>query len=80
MKICVTKKDIANGTPTEPDCCPIALALIRAGFNDVSVDTDNVRLFVGKPSLKLPQKAIDFIEQFDNGEEVDPFTFELKLP
>lgn len=30
--------------------------------------------------IELPKEVLDFINKFDNGEEVEPFNFELELP
>ena len=92
MKIHVTSKDIKNGEQCNDCRCPIALALTRAGFVDVSVlptlfnyrAQDGTQTGFTKPGRKLPIKVQKFIERFDkNGrggqfKKLAPFTFELK--
>lgn len=81
MKISVTKADITKGEPDDCLSCPIALALKRKVTN-VEVDSDNIDFkWKGKKycNIRLPLEAVDFIEQFDCGEQVKPFTFTLLL-
>jgi hypothetical protein len=79
MTIHVTQEHIDKGLKS---CggCPIALALRDAGFNDVVVFQ---RRFIydarrGSPSHTLPPEAREFIEKFDKGRTVQPFSFELE--
>ena len=87
----VTKRDIENGAPSEPESCPIALA-VRRKFPDrtIQVDTDELRVIdTGKKPSKdlvgrLPRRARNFIEDFDwmAGDEPDfpgPFSFQVTL-
>jgi hypothetical protein len=82
MKVRVTKNDIQKGTRRDKDQCPIGLALSRRGYDEVTVDKRAVALErKGKyvRALPLPPEAQVFITRFDNGERVEPFTFELDL-
>lgn len=76
MKIEVTQEDIKAGRKTECTRCPIALAIKRKVGYTMSVGTrvcgslDN--------EFQLPKIAQDFISNFDHGNPVEPFTFELE--
>ena len=89
MKINVTKKDIKNGQPENIKCCAIALALRRTfKTNMVEVKKDDN---TNKVILQIDDDEYDqyyvsksdhittFIEKFDIGEDVEPFTFEINL-
>lgn len=58
--------------------CPIAVALACMGFADSLVGEDRVELDAGCNS-QLPPSARRFIEDYDNGEPVNPFTFNLEI-
>jgi hypothetical protein len=83
--ISVTAEHIARGEPDSCRFCPVALA-INGAFPDaglIAVDGDHVALCDG-PSLSnnwieldMPDPARRFIEAFDQGGHVEPFTFEL---
>jgi hypothetical protein len=80
MKIQITEKCIKNGIRRDVHCCPIALALQRAGLRDVHVSN---RYIQGNGkfkhyAFKLPRKAIAFIWDFDRKKPVKPFAFVLK--
>lgn len=77
MLITVTRCHILEGEPSSPATCPVALAL-REMFEDYRISVRENSVLIGKGlSLRLPDDAIWFISLFDNGEEVEPFTFEL---
>lgn len=79
MKISVTQKHIANGTPNSCGLCPIALAVMDATQADsVSVGLHNCCFQIGKlfQSYDMPETASRFIVDFDNGCKVSPFEFE----
>lgn len=81
MRISVTKADIAKGDPDDYLSCPIALALKRKAtkvrVGSVTADFK----WKGRKYLDiyLPSEAVRFIEQFDSGESVKPFTFDLSI-
>lgn len=78
MKIEVTQEDINKGEVTECRRCPIALAVIRATGNKyVLVDSDYTH--VGTKFCPTPVTAKRFIRNFDYGNDVQPFTFELPI-
>ena len=84
MRINVTRRDIDRGEQYSPEDCPIARAA-RRHFRDVSVAWDAL-LAAGqlRPGsslevrFELPDEAKEFIRAFDDGEDVHPFTFELR--
>lgn len=78
MKIHVTKEDIKNGERFDCHRCPIALAATRAGLTDV--DVDYLTISANQETHTLPDNAVCFIDRFDDGESVKPFTFILDVP
>jgi len=80
--ITVTAKDIqkatdliaADGPRTE--CCPIALAAKRVFRKRVRVSYETITVARHK-YFDLPPHAAHFIEKFDNGLYVEPFSFEV---
>ena len=79
IKVVVTEADIAIGQPESPYACPIALALIRNGAEDVEV-TDRIECFIDDKFFRsdLPAQAAAFVEAFDDYRAVDPFAFEIE--
>lgn len=81
MRISVTSEDIRDGVPTSATHCPIALAINRI-FPGSNARVTNERVYLHNwygPNkvLDLPEKAIDFIKIFDNGDGEFPFEFEV---
>lgn len=83
IEVSVTETRIAKGRPGCEYACPIALALRGAGFRKAEVDDYNVwfdgMLDSGRTGF-LPSPARRFVERFDLGKSVRPFTFKLKRP
>ena len=78
MKITVTKKDILEGTRASGKSCPIALACRRAG---IDIGNGVGMCFIwADPQIDIPLKVSTFIEKFDDGKPVKPFSFHLKVP
>ena len=76
MKITVTKADISSATRDCPERnCPVAKALSRMGFV-VDVCTHHIKFASGNESI-MPQKAIDWIDQYDHRKTIKPFSFNL---
>ncbi len=77
MKVIVTKKDIKLGQPELTDSCPIALALKRKHLGKPSVESDYFTVTVRGEERRfdLPDNAKLFVENFDEGYDVEPFTF-----
>ena len=83
MKIGVTKHDIDNGIQNKCQLCPIALAVKRKINGEVIVFGNGISIFItdiirSYRYYKLPLKAKNFIQRFDDGKKVKPFTFEAR--
>lgn len=81
-KICVTNKDIDRGAPKSVWQCPIAIALKRkfAKFTPSVSEVEFSLWFKGDQEFySLPRKAEKFIQDFDNGKKVKPFSFCVNL-
>lgn len=92
MKIRVTRKHIDLGVPCSMSRCPIALAIkektgswrVRVEHGSVkflkpgeSIRFDDLGYVVG--SVLIASKATEFIDKFDLGRDVKPFTFNLDI-
>jgi len=82
-RITVTQKHINHGQRHAPPSCPIALAVKeQLGTDDAWVDGSFIR--AGRPSWDAfqeywtPATAKPFIEDFDAGLVVEPFSFEME--
>lgn len=85
VKVVVGKNEIKNGRPNECDYWPIALALIKSfpEVDRVSVGThleimanDNDCTTIIEPTN---QALLKFMDTFDEGKQVKPFSFFIKL-
>ena len=84
----IEKTHIEDGAITSEESCPIALSVleITKGNCQVRVYTEclNLRLEAGINSvdieIPLPENARKFIDDFDRGNEVDPFSFTVAIP
>jgi hypothetical protein len=78
-QITVTQAHIDKGKPQKADDCPIFHALTDAGFNVDEVDLwAFIEIYPNEWAyIALPDEATSFIDQFDAGKPVQPFTFEL---
>jgi hypothetical protein len=80
LKITVTEENIKNGK-FSPTSCAVALAMIEAGVESVSVHPNRDGLIhygYGK-TVKIPLSVLKFINSFDKRNEVCPITFNIKL-
>jgi hypothetical protein len=79
----VTQRDIERGIRSKCSDCPVALAVKRALGKRVKVfsgvSTSYLYLDHNKKPFPLPASAVEFIDRFDSGHKVEPFTFKLKL-
>lgn len=82
VRIYVTKDNIAKGERTQIYCCPVALALKRTLNKEALVNQSwiDINTVLGYHQLTTPQKASNFINNFDAGREVKPFQFTLEVP
>ena len=83
MKITVTKAEIESGHRHDPERCPVAQALNRAGILHFGVMLASVVVADGNghvAGLALPAKVTDWILDFDSSRPVGPISFELTVP
>lgn len=76
----ITKADIENGIKLTSKYCPIALAAKRAFKSPLISVLSLTGIIKSYPTRKshyyeLPNKATDFIWDFDRGHDVKPFRF-----
>lgn len=85
LTIEVTEHDIKNGQPCAPECCPIALAFReRWGLDeDEELHVDKYGILIengnGEETFRcpMPDAGCRFIDDFDAGRPVSPFTLTL---
>ncbi len=85
MQIEVTAEDIAAGARRSAHHCPIANALERTTrlrwlVSPLGVCPLDLTGQAIPPLLALPATAQVFIESYDRGSAVEPFTFEFPVP
>lgn len=78
MKITVTEEHIRRGRRRACSACPLALAIseavgMRMEVGVLSTWCDPAKL------ITLPEEAQEFIDRFDRGRKVHPFSFELPI-
>lgn len=77
MEIKVTLEHICHGQHHKGDACPVALAL-REAFPNKKVWVDPLyTIEIGEDVYVAPEEVRQFVERFDDGEEVEPFAFNL---
>ena len=79
MKIQVTQEDIDRGIAGSCGRCPITLAIRRATSKNYYTGVEDVFHMDYGPVIRLPFEAIKFIKNFDSGNEVKPFEFEVGI-
>ena len=82
LKIQVKQKHIKAGRINDGGNCPIALACRDAAIVCPNVSTMWISYRGSdyyRRSTPLPQKAIEFVDNFDNGKPVKPFSFVVVL-
>jgi len=85
LTIEVTAENIHDGTPMSATDDPIALAILKVigPAAAIFVEDTGVRLIEDGPGPAivvhgdLPRSAREFIEAYDNGHTVHPFTFTI---
>jgi hypothetical protein len=77
MLINVTEECIKRGFRVDCGRCPVAVALRECFGDAVSVGYDLIR--INDKSLVTPKVVRKFIDTFDKGDPVKPFTFILDL-
>jgi len=76
----ITKSLIKKGRRGNCSYCPIGLALRTLGFHRVSVYNTFLQFTTSRNSKKylganLPYEAETFVNRFDDGKAVEPFSF-----
>lgn len=80
IRVNVTQRDIDRGEACDSGTCPVARAVLRVkGVSFVAVAGEDISINTRR-CLLLPKKVSKFIERFDDGQPVKPFTFVLVLP
>jgi hypothetical protein len=80
MKIEVTDEHIKNGICKDANNCPIALAIRETLNLDADeVEVDGIFIEVEGRNFDTTDEIDDFIEDFDSGTPVYPFTFDLPI-
>lgn len=75
--ITVTQADIDNGSKENPISCPIALASKRVASDPYSVSVGTQVLAMDSCVVIMPKVATDWIDSFDKGFDVKPFSFKI---
>ncbi len=80
MIIKVTQEDIDEGIKGSDGSCPIALACETAGMEQPCVDDSSVTWIIDGVAKfsSLPMSASNFIWNYDMGDTVEPFSFEIE--
>jgi hypothetical protein len=85
----VFKKDLMEGIPEDPCCCPVTLAIGRhvPPLWSVTTDRQNIHLLLRGRSLgeiQTPPEVKIFISTFDQWRTervvLEPFSFSIRLP
>lgn len=80
LTINVTAEDIRLGKKDQPASCAIARAAKRLGLKKVNVDNTLDFSKDGREWFAvLPSKAKEFINRFDDGAKVKPFSFSVEV-
>lgn len=81
IKIEVTQEDIDKGIQASCHLCPVAIAAQRT-IHDSQIQISSSCLYKIQSfySCKLPTVVRQFICDFDCGNSVQPFTFEIEIP
>lgn len=77
--ITVTDDHIKQGVKRECTLCPVALA-IRSQLPDSNIDVyRSTFLIAAGHIIKAPESVRKFIDKFDKGMDVKPFSFYLEV-
>ena len=81
IQVSVTQEYLDRGARRDAELCPIALALVGMGYQEVIVDGVEVTWYAEGWNYThiLPKDAQKFIAAFDKEEGAAPFQFELEL-
>ena len=70
MRVRVKRQHIENGEPAVPAACPVALAMLDAGFEDPAVGLATIEWSEGgrRWTGRMDGASQDFVRSFDDGE------------
>jgi hypothetical protein len=82
IKIEVTRQDIDKGEKGSCDNCAVARAVNRHIDGLGGVESDGTIWYYNEGIHEIPtsKKVARFIDRFDEGKDVKPFTFTLNAP
>ena len=81
VEVKVTQSDIDNGVKNNCYSCPIALAIDRVvGRFHVSVNALSAKVGLWEGWWNTSSQQSRFIESYDKGYRVEPFSFTLDIP
>lgn len=76
LRVTVTQEDITSGVPGDNKLCPVARAINRLLPNALVY---TLAMFThGDSTYRIPAAAMKFVNSFDRGELVEPFSFVLE--
>jgi len=79
VKVTQEHIDTGNRGSRSPESCPVALAMKDAGMHYPWVDSEYISFFDAEAHQEpTPPLVALFIMDFDAGEPVEPFEFELE--
>ena len=80
MKIKVERRHLREGVPEDETACPVALAIKEQVDWARDVEVDGLSILVrgetGTDVRKCPREIAEYVEAFDNGENLRPREFE----
>lgn len=81
VTIVVTQRDIDFAVPNDPSVCPIAQALMFAGFGDPHVGYDTIEFTTANVAYKTPTppdvcRRLNYYDTEEGG--MEPFEFEVE--
>ena len=79
----ITAEDIATGARWSAFGDPVTIAICRAtgrSLDSKDVSTSRYGIVIGSSVFPTPALVAEFIEEFDAGHKVIPFTFDLWAP
>jgi hypothetical protein len=78
VEINVTQEHIDNGLADKCFACPVALALSEKVKPAAAVHRGLI--LIGEKNLSQPLSVAEFVNDFDEGVKVEPFSFSLDIP
>lgn len=78
MNISVTQEHINRGVTNDCGKCPVALALSDA-FPSQTITVEYLKIHIGAMWIETPDPVREFLPNFDWGDKVVPFSFDLPI-